>query len=107
LNCFPDTDDGVYPLHLACRYKLSVNFVLALIDTNLLAVKSIDNFGKSLFDIKSKNGLSGIIISVLKSLRGKSDFKLEIHIDIPLVLTFNGLDNSRRQKGYQWLLLNM
>jgi ankyrin repeat protein len=99
--------DGFYPLHLACLKNHSKNVILVLIDTYLLAVKAIDNSGSSPLDYVKNNGHSKTIINVLATLMEKSDDDLKNRIDIPMIVTINGLENRQRHDRFQWLLRNV
>jgi hypothetical protein len=110
LNAFPQAASERHPtrgylLHIACtgRSNQSEKVILALIDTNLLAIKAHNCFGETPLDY-ARYYQSELIINVLRTLMEMSDDDLKNRINIPMIVLIDGLDNRRRQEMYQWLL---
>jgi ankyrin repeat protein len=105
LQTCPEAVDSGEALYLACRAKLSEQIIFLLLDSNLLAVKSIQK-GFSILDWAEHSGLSKKIISVFKLLTTKTINELENRIGIPIDVTINGLGYVRRQALFQWCQIN-
>jgi ankyrin repeat protein len=96
-----------YPLHTAMRFKQSDRVVLILLNYNLLAVKSVQDYiDESPLDFAEANGYSEQIVNVIKTLMNKSDNELENCINIPKIVLLHTVDNVLRYDTIQWLLWN-
>jgi hypothetical protein len=68
--------------------------------------KSKTFFGANALDIAKKQGRLETLINVLKTLMEKSDYELEMHVNISMIVTANGLENKQCHKKSQWLLIH-
>jgi hypothetical protein len=78
---------------VACCNNQSANVFFSLLHTKLFALKHKDKYGEYSLDHTSYYIGSTTIINVLKSVMEMSEYELENHLNMPMVVIVNGLEN--------------